>query len=256
MGDIDETTDSQDLREHLVAIAGDLQAGTYRIGSWRAFVERARSAPLQASRDLATQISAVSNLIHSLRAPRTYPLGALTIAEIICMLGGFWALAAGSRRESWVLITVAAALLVLTLQPLVKAACGRALGLRYSYGFTVRGEPRYKLAFGTYLSAPPARRILFHLSGTLGSVLGLLIAATTCTESQPALARLLFGLATLHAAIQLLFFVAVWAGRDRFLGLGPLRFSSAGAAADEWRALRRHRACADGDAPFERGRLS
>ena len=253
MGKIDETTDSQGLRALLAAIAADLQAGTYRIGSWRAFVEQARGAPLQASRDLSTLISAVSNLIHSRRALHTYPLGALTVVEIVCMLGGFFALAAGARRDSWVLLTIAAALLVLTLQPLVKVACGRALGLSYSYGFTMGGEPRYKLAFGTYLAATPARRILFHLSGTLGSVLGLLLVATTCVESLPALGRVLFGLAALHAAVQVVFFAMVSAGRDRFFGFGPLRFSSAGAAADEWRALRRNTART---APLEQKRLS
>ncbi len=56
-------------------------------------------------------------------------------------------------------------------------AARRALGIAYDYAYLFHIEPRFKMSYGTYLAAPRWARIVFHLSGIVGSPLGLAAAA-------------------------------------------------------------------------------
>ncbi len=225
-----------ELRGELLTVAEALKENRYRAGLWQRFVSTARLAPATARAELAPQITAVSQLVHSQRRPKVYPLGLFSAVETLIMLAGVAALVSGLGNGGAVLLLLAAILLAASLQPLVKGVMGRLLGIRFSYGYVMGIEPRYKLAFGTYLAAPPARRIAYHLSGTVGSVLGLCIVGAASLSTHPALGAAILGLAGAMAAIQCVFFVAVLLGNGRLPLIGQVRFTSAGAAAEEVRA--------------------
>lgn len=126
---------------------------------------------------------------------------------------------------------VAAVVLATAFQPLIKVATGLALGFSFSYGYLWHGEPRFKLAYGRYLSAPRRRRVALHLAGTLGSPFAWLLVSVVARPSHPGMATVLAWLGVLHLAFQAVVFVCVLTGVRRLPLIGLLRFSSPGAAA-------------------------
>ena len=100
-------------------------------------------------------------------------------------LGGIL-LALGMARASNALAILAVILWVSSFEPLVKVVSGTALGIRYEYAYLFGGiEPRFKTDFGSYLTLPPWKRMIFHLSGTVGSPLGAALVAVIGGERVP-----------------------------------------------------------------------
>jgi hypothetical protein len=115
-------------------------------------------------------------------------------------------------------------------------------GMDYAYAYLWRGEPRFKLRFGSYLAAPRWRRVVLHLSGTLGTPIATALCSAVATPSQPMLGRVLAWLAALHLLFQAAILVLAGAGVHRMPLLGILRLTSAGAAGFELRGALRSRA--------------
>jgi hypothetical protein len=232
----------QEAALQLAEVERALDANTYRPGAWERFLAAASSLPPDELAPLAEAVTRVSDKLHRRKGERRFGFERLLAAEILAALAGLLLLAAGAAFGSAALLVVSAALLGSALQPLLKVAAGLALGLGYSYGYLWRGEPRFKLAYGRYLALPGPRRVIFHLAGTLGSLLAWLLVAVVSLPRHPLLSRVLLWLLAAHLVFQTSLFLLALAGRRRLPGLGLLRLTSAGAAGDELRRLRARRA--------------
>lgn len=223
------------LRERLEAVERSLDEGSYRPGPWQAFLEDASRAPREAMAALEDDVTRVSDKLHRrVRRPALAWERGLAL-EILGALAGLLVLALGAR--SLPALIAAAAILGTTLEPLLKVATGLSLGMRYSYAYLARGEPRFKLRFGGYLAAPPGRRILFHLLGALGTPLGLFLVARVAAPAHATLGALLGWIVLAHLLFQAVLLALSAAGVRRLPIIGPPRLASAGAAGWELRAL-------------------
>jgi hypothetical protein len=149
---------------------------------------------------------------------------------------GLLLLRAGLAATSTLLVLIAAAILTTTLQPLVKLAAAWLFGVRYSYAYLWGIEPRFKLRFGTYLSAERWQRVLLHLTGTVGSPAAFLWVGGLAAGQLPAAAAVCSICFWVLVVGQALLFVAVARGRSRLGPFGLASLTSAGAAAAELRA--------------------
>ena len=104
-------------------------------------------------------------------------------------------------------------------------------GVIFFFGF----EPRFKMRYGTYLSAERWRRVLLHLSGTVGSPLAFWRVALRTEEALPGASATCRALFLLLVAVQVLTFSLGIAGVRRLGPLGAVRHTSGGAAAYELR---------------------
>ncbi len=91
------------------------------------------------------------------------------------------------------------------------------------------------MAFGSYLAAPPWRRIALHLSGLVGSALGALVAliANDRLHTTTVVAWIVFWIIN---AINIVAFANGLGGKIRILPFRP-QDSSGGMAAIELRAI-------------------
>lgn len=224
-----------DLRAQLDAIERSLDAGTYRAGAWQRFLVQAARATPDERRALEEAVTRVSEKLHALKAGRRVTaLQGLAFEGLGAVLG-LVVLAAGAASGRALLIVLATAVLGTALQPLLKTSTGIALGMGYAYAYLWRGEPRFKLRFGSYLAAPRWRRVLLHLSGTLGTPIATALCAAVALPSHPLLGRVLAWLVVLHLLFQAAILVLAVGGVRRMPLLGLLRLSSAGAAGFELR---------------------
>jgi hypothetical protein len=132
---------------------------------------------------------------------------------------------------------VAMILWVSSFQPLVKIASGTALGIKYEYAYLFGGiEPRFKSDFGSYLALSPWKRMIFHLSGTLGSPLGAALVAVTTNERLGVAMWVSWLVFWIVIAINA---AAILAGFARVRRVGRFRIAatSGGLAATEFRSL-------------------
>jgi hypothetical protein len=104
-------------------------------------------------------------------------LGGVLLEALAGITGGILVAGGVAWSSNW--MAIAGMLLwALTFEPLLKVGVGTAFGIDYDYAYLYgRIEPRFKLNFGSYLSAAPLKRAVLHLSGMIGSPLGALIAA-------------------------------------------------------------------------------
>jgi len=225
------------LAGRLAEIERDLDAGRYRPGPWQALLTELRSRPRAERVALAQGISRVSDKLHAREPKRRISFAAGVLAELVFTILGAALLAWGVRHHlGWPAVLVAI-IWTMTLQPLVKILVGALIGVRYSYAYLMGVEPRFKMRYGTYIAAPRGARILFHLSGAVGSPLGSWLPIPFLAPDLHA-ARIfcwvLFGVNVLINVVP--FFIAL-AGRRR---LGPIRLSlgSAASAAQEIREAR------------------
>ena len=100
-----------------------------------------------------------------------FPFWVGLVLEAIGTAAGVALLQLGLARAHTGLAIASSIILTITLQPPIKLAAGYLLGVRYSHFFFFGIEPRFKMRYGTYLSAERWRRVLLHLSGTVGSPL-------------------------------------------------------------------------------------
>jgi hypothetical protein len=133
----------------------------------------ARGLPRADRAALADDISRVSRKLHQRHRWRTIPFVAAYGAEVVIAVTGLIILITGLRDRSNLLVLIAAGLWTAAFQPLVKVSTGRLLGIGYDYAYLYYVEPRFKMTYGKYLAAPRWARISFHLSGMIGSPLGL-----------------------------------------------------------------------------------
>ena len=167
------------LHERLAAIERDLDAGSYKAGPWQTLIDELRARPDEERARLADDVSRVSRKLHLRRPRKTISPDAAMRLETAATLAGCVILLASMWAESNILATIGAAVWVTTFQPLVKCGVGRAIGMSYDYAYLYGGvEPRFKMDYGSYLAAARPARVLFHLSGTLGSPLAAWLCAT------------------------------------------------------------------------------
>jgi len=98
---------------------------------------------------------------------------------------GYFLLTLGVYLSSNAVAIAGAALWVIAFQPVVKVATGTALGVGYDYVYLERGEPRFKMEYGSYLARTRWARIALHLSGAIGSPLGAYLAAMLAHDRLP-----------------------------------------------------------------------
>ena len=156
-----------DLRVRLTAIEHDLDAGSYHPGPWTAVLRDARSLPRTDRALLADDLSRISQKLHQRHHWPTLPVTPTLAAELVLAIVGAILLILGVRGASNLLVIAAAALWSIAFQPLIKVATGRLLGITYAYAYLYHLEPRFKMTYGGYLSAPRWARIALHLAGRL-----------------------------------------------------------------------------------------
>jgi hypothetical protein len=223
------------LVERLQRIEQALDDGSYRPGPWAAFVRAAARRSAEERRALESAVSRVSDKLHRRRARRTMPASVALGLEVAATAAGVALLSRGLAGSSTALGLAAAAILTTTAQPLIKVLVGRALGIRYSYAYLAGVEPRFKMRYGTYLAASRWRRVLLHLSGTVGSPLALWTVGSLATPTLPTAAFVCVAGFWLLVAMQVVPFLLGIAGRER---AGPMRLgeTSGGAAGLELHA--------------------
>jgi hypothetical protein len=123
--------------------------------------------------ELAGDLSRVSRRLHQRHHWRTLNFAtALGIELALAIIGGVLLIFA-LHYDSNLLVILTAALWSVTFQPLIKVTTGLLLGVRYDYAYLYRVEPRFKMTYGKYLATPRWARITLHLSGMIGSPIGV-----------------------------------------------------------------------------------
>jgi hypothetical protein len=213
-----------DLRVHLTEIETAIDTGNYRPGPWDRFVRGARNQPDNVREALAEDASRVSRKLHMRTGRATMPLARSLLLEGVATVGGAVLLGLGVGWGSVVLAFLGAMVWTGTFQPLVKAGTGSTLGINFDYAY-LEGpmEPRFKIRFGTYLAQPRWKRIIFHLSGIVGSPLGLITAAALMRPVLPGTARVCMAIFWILNAVNLVSFAGGAMGQRK---LGPMRVAS------------------------------
>jgi hypothetical protein len=170
---VDSNSGPNQLHDRLCAIEQSLAAGQYRLGQWDGLLRDIRALPQADRAALAEDLSRISRELHRRHHYFTVPFAAAFAVEIALAIIGLSALVLGLRHDSNLLVMAAAAIWAVAFQPLVKVSTGLLLGIGYDYAYLYHLEPRFKTAYGRYLAAPRSSRIIFHLSGMIGSPLGL-----------------------------------------------------------------------------------
>jgi hypothetical protein len=174
------------LRDRLAMIEAALDSGDYKPEPWRRLVDELRDTVQTERAALAPDISRASRKLHQRRRRRTVRvIGAILLEGLGGTLAGLL-IAAALTHGLTLQALVGMALLVTSLEPLIKLSAGTALGVKYDYAYLYGGvEPRFKMSFGSYLTLPPLRRALVQFAGMPGSMLGALIAAELFTPALP-----------------------------------------------------------------------
>lgn len=173
------------LRDRIAAIDQALDSGQYRAGPWDALLRDVRALPEPGRALLADDLSRVSRKLHQRHRWRTLPVTAALAAELALAIAGSVLLILGVRHGSNLLVILTAALWSVAFQPLIKVTTGLLLGATYDYAYLYHLEPRFKMTYGQYLAAPRWARIIIHLSGMIGSPLGLWLPTVWVTDYLP-----------------------------------------------------------------------
>jgi hypothetical protein len=216
-------------------IEAELDDGSYRPGPWAEFLRAARGRPRAARLALAPDVTRVSDKLHQRKHAARFPFWFGLASGAITTAAGVGILESGLGRADTGLVITSSIILTITLQPLIKIAVGSLVGVRYSHFFFFGIEPRFKMRYGTYLSAERWRRVLLHLSGTVGSPLAFWWVALRTEATLPRASAICWALFLLLVAIQVLAFLLGIVGVRRLGPLGAVRHTSGGAAAYEIR---------------------
>ena len=138
------------------------------------------------------------------------------------------------QNHSNLLAIIAAGIWTMTFQPLVKIAVGYMLGVEYEYAYLYNLEPRFKMRFGEYIAALRWARILLHLSGTIGSPLGVWLVMVCLPSDLRIAIDVCLAIFWIVIAVNVASFVVALAGVRK---IGPMKASasSSGVAALELR---------------------
>jgi hypothetical protein len=223
------TSAPDDLRIGLLQIEHNLNEGHYRPGPWERYVRELKRRPVAVRAALSADVNRVSRKLH-LRTPRkTISMRAGITIEIIALALGAVLLWTSVRELSIVLALIGALLWIATLQPLVKISAAAVLGVGYEYAYLLRGEPRFKMQFGTYAACPRWARVVLHLLGTIGSPIGAWAASRIIRGVLPGTAEVVMAVFWIVVAINVLEFIAGVAGIRRIASIRTIE-SSGGAA--------------------------
>ena len=178
MDAVNDGSSTADFRERLQAIEQALDTGAYAPGPWQRLVTDLRRAPRTVRVTLADDLGRISRKLHLRNGWYTVSVTAgLCIESLAATLGGI-ALTLAMSELSNVLAIMAMILWTSSFQPLIKVGFGTALGIKYDYAYLFGSiEPRFKTDFGSYLALSSWKRMMFHLSGTVGSPLGAALVA-------------------------------------------------------------------------------
>jgi hypothetical protein len=224
----------EQVRNRLQAIAADLDAGNYRLGSWQAVIADADELPMTEKQTLAPEITKLSRQLHGRHGFVNVGFRAGYAVELILLIVGSFAILA----DSLVTNLIGVFCFALCLQPLMKISFGLILGVRYDYVYLWYIEPRFKMQYGSYFLLTHAQRVLLNLFGSFGTPIAMLIGFITLTPHHAWLgnaALILFVVATL---MQIAAFVAEWMGVRM---LGPFRLSQLTSPATAAAELKKHR---------------
>ncbi len=229
-----EVPSVEELRARIAEIERDIDAGAYHPGPWARLVRAVRSDPDDVRASLAGDITRVSRKLHMRSGRRTIAVGVGIAIEIAAIATGAALIALALAVGSNLVAILAMAVWVTAFQPPVKVAAGTALGVGYDYVFLQGVEPRFKMSFGSYLAAPRWKRVVLHLSGTVGSPLAAIIAARITGAELPIATVVSQGVFWLIVAINVMPMIASLFGVQR---MGPIKLgeSSGGAAGIELR---------------------
>jgi hypothetical protein len=180
-------------------------------------------------------VTRVSDKLHQRKHPARFPFWIGLASGALATAAGVGLLQLGLGRAETGLVIASSIVLTITFQPLIKIAVGSLLGVRYSHFFFFGIEPRFKMRYGTYLSAERWRRVLLHLSGTVGSPLAFWWVALRSEATLPRASAICWGFFLLLAAIQVVAFLLGILEVKRLGPLGAVRHTSGGAAAYEVR---------------------
>jgi len=186
---------------------------------------------------LADDVGRVSRKLHLRHQLYTVSVTAgLCIESFAAALGGIL-LALRIADLSNVLAIIAMILWVSSFQPLIKITSGTALGIRYEYAYLFGSiEPRFKTDFGSYLALSPWKRMIFHLSGTLGSPLGAILVAVIADERLRIATWASWAVFWIVIAINAAAFLAGLTGISRIRGF-RIAETSGGSAAIEFHSV-------------------
>ncbi len=224
---------TSDLREALGRIEGELDQGCYRPGPWARFLGAAAGQSKATRLALAEDVTRVSDKLHQRKHAARFPFWVGLIFHSVGIAAGVAILEVGLDRADTGLAITASIVLTIALQPPVKIAVGILTGIRYSHFFFFGIEPRFKMRYGTYLSAERWRRGLLHLSGTVGSPFAFWWVALRTEGVVPRASAICWALFLLLVAVQVAAFLLGIAGVRSLGPLGAVRHTSGGAAAYE-----------------------
>jgi len=224
----------EQLRDRIAEVERQLDAKVYRPGPWNKLLKDARALPREEREALKEEFSRVSSKLHRREGRRTLTLMAGLAAEVALTVVGGVLIVLAIHNHSNLLAIVAAGVWMMTFQPLVKIGFGYALGIEYEYAYFYGVEPRFKMRFGDYLAAPRWARILLHLSGTVGSPLGVWIVIVCLPTDLKIGIDVCWAMFVLVAAVNVFSFFAALFGLSR-VGRFKASYSSGGSAALELR---------------------
>jgi hypothetical protein len=231
---MESTSAFSQLRDRISAIEQSLDGNCYRPGPWDSVVRAARGLDREARMELAGDLSRVSRRLHQRHHWRTLNFSTALFIEFALAVTGCILLIFAVRYDSNLLVLLAAALLSVAFQPLIKVTTGLLLGVSYDYAYLYHVEPRFKMTYGKYLAAPRWARIMLHLAGTIGSPLGVWLPTVFASRHLLAAICVCWAFFWLFVLINLASFLVVLSGIYRIRGFRLLD-SSGGMAALELR---------------------
>jgi len=234
-----------DLAGVLERIEHSIDQNTYRAGPWAAFLKTVRARPRQARLYFADDISRISNKLHLRGGRKTISVRTGVVIAILATIAGLILLELGLEWHSNLVVLATGLIWAVTFEPMFKMLVGTLLGIRFDYFYmfgrnqagarrSAWREPHAKMRYGTYIALPRIGRILFHLSGMVGTACALWFVAWLSAEAVWLASAILAIFFWVIVALNLALLIAALAGRTRFFEM-PVRHSSGGAAALEIR---------------------
>jgi hypothetical protein len=222
------------VRDRIASVERQIDSNTYTAGPWHRIIRDARNLPIRERAPLRDDISRVSRKLHQRGGRTTMSVATGLAIEVVATVVGAVLLMINARNESNLIAIIAALLWMTTFQPLIKVGVGYLLGIGYEYMYLWGAEPRFKMRFGEYIAAARWKRVLLHLSGLIGSPLGLWLAIAFTNKSLWVAIDLSWILFWIIVAINIASFVLMMAGLRQ---LGPMKLAdgSGGQAAIELR---------------------
>jgi len=222
------------IRDRIADIERQIDEKRYRPGPWERILKDARALSREDRGALKEEFSRVSSKLHRRDGRTTLSLTIGIVAEAVLTLIGAVLIVLAMHNHSSLAGIGAAAIWMMTFQPLIKIGVGYLLGIEYEYAYLYGAEPRFKMRFGDYLAAPRWARIVLHLSGTIGSPLGVWLAMICLPSDLRIAIDICLAIFWIVVAVNVAGFIVALAGVRK---LGPMKASagSGGSAALELR---------------------